>query len=102
MDPRDRADEVLARASARGAFVVTPDNAISPMDASATVRIPRELLDRTIREDPNPTAAIPQSAPQPDVPTWPQHEYGQLQPQPGVQQHPYQPQYPQQYPHPEG
>ena len=38
MDPRLRADEALARARARGAFVVTPDNATSPMDAANTVR----------------------------------------------------------------
>lgn len=44
MDPRLRADETLARARSRGAFVVTPDNATSPMDASTTQRIPREAL----------------------------------------------------------
>jgi hypothetical protein len=98
MDPRDRADEILARASARGAFVITPDNATSPMDASATVRIPRELINGSGQQDPNSTAAIPQSPPEPETPTWPQHEYGQVQPQPGVQQNPYQSQYIQQYP----
>ena len=44
MDPRLRADEALARARARGAFVVTPDNATSPMDLSTTQRIPRDVL----------------------------------------------------------
>lgn len=44
MDPRLRADEILARSRARGAFVVTPDNATSPMDASTTQRIPREIF----------------------------------------------------------
>jgi hypothetical protein len=45
MDPRDRADAQLARARARGAHVVTPDSATSPMDASNTVQIPRVVVD---------------------------------------------------------
>jgi hypothetical protein len=44
MDPRERADAILARARARGAFVVTPDSAISPMDAAHTVQIPRNVV----------------------------------------------------------
>lgn len=44
MDPRLRADEALAQARTRGAFVVTPDNATSPMDAAETVRLPRAVL----------------------------------------------------------
>lgn len=44
MDPRDRADEALARARARRAFVVTPDRATSPMDAQTTVQIPRAMM----------------------------------------------------------
>jgi hypothetical protein len=98
MDPRDRADETLARASARGAFVITPDNATSPMDASATVRIPRGLINGSAQQDPNSTAAIPQVMPEQETPTWPQHEYGHVQPQPGAQPNPYQSQYIQQYP----
>ncbi|CRK59737.1 hypothetical protein [Alloactinosynnema sp. L-07] len=45
MDPRERADAILARARARGAFVVTPESAISPMDASATLQIPRAVVN---------------------------------------------------------
>ena len=44
MDPRDRADAALARARARGAFVVTPDDAVSPMDAKNTQQIPRIVV----------------------------------------------------------
>lgn len=44
MDPRERADEALARARARRAFVVTPDRATSPMDAQNTVQIPRSMV----------------------------------------------------------
>lgn len=62
MDPRHRADETLARARARGAFVVTPDDAISPMDASSTVRIPRNLVNQASGSGPDPdaTGAFPQ------------------------------------------
>jgi hypothetical protein len=45
MDPRERADAALARARARGAFVVTPDDAVSPMDAANTVQIPRAVVN---------------------------------------------------------
>lgn len=45
MDPRDRADAVLQRAGAQGHDVVTPINATSPMDASATSRIGRAVID---------------------------------------------------------
>ncbi|CAM3622513.1 hypothetical protein KIPE111705_17425 [Kibdelosporangium persicum] len=44
MDPRERADAALARARARGAFVVTPEDAISPMDAANTLQIPRVVV----------------------------------------------------------
>ncbi|MEV4319282.1 hypothetical protein [Actinocrispum sp. NPDC049592] len=44
MDPRERADAALARARARGAFVVTPEDAISPMDAASTLQIPRIVV----------------------------------------------------------
>lgn len=61
MDPRLRADETLAHARARGAFVVTPDNATSPMDASTTVRIPREVIEGSVPDgtDPDSTVVIP-------------------------------------------
>jgi hypothetical protein len=44
MDPRDRADAALARARARNSLIVTPDDAVSPMDAAATVQIPRSVV----------------------------------------------------------
>lgn len=60
MDPRERADALLARARARGAFVVTPEDAVSPMDASNTQQIPRSVVDRIDRdEDPDTTAVVP-------------------------------------------
>jgi hypothetical protein len=62
MDPRERADALLARARARGAFVVTPEDAISPMDASNTQQIPRSLVNQIDRgEDPDITAVVPAS-----------------------------------------
>ena len=60
MDPRDRADALLARAQSRGAFVVTPDAATSPMDASTTQQIPRSVVDK-IDENPDTTAVVPAS-----------------------------------------
>src|SRR5262249_38652120 len=44
MDPLERADAALARARARGAFVVTPESAVSPMDAASTLQIPRVVV----------------------------------------------------------
>ncbi|HKR52306.1 MAG TPA: hypothetical protein VJT72_22560 [Pseudonocardiaceae bacterium] len=41
MDSLDRANQVLARARARRADIVTPDSATSPMDLTNTVQIPR-------------------------------------------------------------
>ncbi|MFR9731033.1 hypothetical protein ACL03H_17550 [Saccharopolyspora sp. MS10] len=93
MDPRDRADEAFARARARGAFVVTPDNATSPMDASTTVRIPRTVVaaaDGGTTESER-TTAIPQPAAgsqpqraeqnrQQDGYGWPAEDYGQQLP----------------------
>ncbi|WP_019855394.1 hypothetical protein [Actinopolyspora mortivallis] len=61
MDPRNRADEALARSRARGAFVVTPDSATSPMDAAQTVRIPRETVRELDGADPNSTTVIQDS-----------------------------------------
>ncbi len=59
MDPRDRADAVLARAQARGG-VVTPDNQASPMDAANTQQIPRRVVDR-LDTDPDTTTKLPSS-----------------------------------------
>ncbi|WP_236795771.1 hypothetical protein [Amycolatopsis sp. GM8] len=62
MDPRERADALLARARARGAFVVTPEDAVSPMDASNTQQIPRSVVDKIDHEgDPDVTAVVPSS-----------------------------------------
>lgn len=62
MDPRERADALLARARARGAFVVTPEDATSPMDAANTQQIPRSVVNRIDRgEDPETTAVVPSS-----------------------------------------
>ena len=56
MDPRERAEAILARARARGAYVVTPDSAISPMDALATVQIPRRVVREA--DDPERTSVF--------------------------------------------
>lgn len=62
MDPLERADALLARARARGAFVVTPEDAISPMDAANTQQIPRSVVNQIDRgEDPDSTAVVPSS-----------------------------------------
>jgi hypothetical protein len=61
MDPRDRADALLARARARGAFVVTPENATSPMDSSNTQQIPRAMVNELDLGDPDTTGRIPAS-----------------------------------------
>jgi hypothetical protein len=62
MDPRERADAVLARAQARGVFVVTPDSATSPMDSANTQQIPRAKITELDRgQDPDTTAQLPAS-----------------------------------------
>ncbi|MGW4483570.1 hypothetical protein ACWEOE_06995 [Amycolatopsis sp. NPDC004368] len=61
MDPRDRADALLARARARGAFVVTPDNMTSPMDASNTQQIARSVVKELDQQDPDTTTQLPAS-----------------------------------------
>jgi hypothetical protein len=59
MDPRDRADAILARARARGAFVVTPESAVSPMDAASTLQIPRAVVTAVDERDPEATMVVP-------------------------------------------
>lgn len=59
MDPRDRADAILARARARGAFVVTPESAVSPMDAASTLQIPRAIVTAADARDPEATMVVP-------------------------------------------
>jgi len=62
MDPRERADALLARAKARGGFVVTPDLATSPMDSANTQQIPRAKITELDRgQDPDTTAQLPAS-----------------------------------------
>ncbi|MCE7006051.1 hypothetical protein LWC34_24920 [Kibdelosporangium philippinense] len=105
MDPRERADAALARARARGAFVVTPEDAISPMDAANTLQIPRVVvssLDEQRADTDTMVVGHPLSDPQPTQsqpsPRRPQpYPSGQ---QPQAQQQP-QPQPPRQAPPPE-
>ena len=59
MDPRDRAEAALARARARGAHVVTPDDAVSPMDAANTLQIPRVVVDALDSGSPDTTMILP-------------------------------------------
>ena len=65
MDPLDRADAALARARARGAFVVTPEDAVSPMDAASTLQIPRTVVAEIDRAegDLGDTMVVSQSQP---------------------------------------
>ena len=62
MDPRERADALLARARARGAFVVTPEDATSPMDAANTQQIPRSVVNQIDHDEESMLAAIVQSS----------------------------------------
>jgi hypothetical protein len=67
MDPRERADAALARARARGTFVVTPDDAISPMDAASTLQIPRSVV-AAADQDENTMIIPADQIPQPSYP----------------------------------
>jgi hypothetical protein len=86
MDPRERADEALARARARGgAFVVTPDDAVSPMDAANTVQIPRAVVDAA--DQPESTMVIPAATVRAQMQQRPQDQnHQQGRPQQGQQQ----------------
>lgn len=96
MDPRDRADAALDRASTRNRWVVTPNNATSPMDAKPTVQIPRVVVDAVDprEQDPDTTVVLPGSVAAGQVPVPPQQQAPtqqlpqpqQSQPQPQVQQ----------------
>jgi hypothetical protein len=70
MDPRDRADAILARARARGAFVVTPESAVSPMDAANTLQIPRAVVNAADdrERDAETTMVVPAVRPQEELP----------------------------------
>ncbi|GAA3434485.1 hypothetical protein [Kutzneria kofuensis] len=90
MDPRDRADAALARASARNRWAVTPNNATSPMDAKPTVQIPRVVVDAADprEQDPDTTVVLPGSVAAGQVPVPPQQQTQQQQrPQQPAQQH---------------
>src|SRR5690349_20793009 len=63
MDPRERAEAALARARARGSYVVTPDDAVSPMDAKSTLQIPRSVILAAARMDDDPEATMVVPAP---------------------------------------
>lgn len=68
MDPRERADAILARARARGAFVVTPESAVSPMDAASTLQIPRMVVSAADERDSETTMVVPAVAPPQELP----------------------------------
>jgi hypothetical protein len=74
MDPRDRADAALARASARNRWAVTPNNATSPMDAKPTVQIPRVVVNAADprEQDPDTTIVLPGSVAAGQAPVPPQ------------------------------
>ncbi|MGH3971983.1 MAG: hypothetical protein ACRDS9_01455 [Pseudonocardiaceae bacterium] len=61
MDALERADEVLARARARRADIVTPDLATSPMDLASTVQFPRALVAEVAARtaEPDDTIIVP-------------------------------------------
>lgn len=82
MDPRDRADALLARARARGRNIVTPDNMTSPMDSSDTQQIPRTLVNAMDpRRDPDSTMILsPHQMGQQPAPRPPQQRPGQAMP----------------------
>jgi hypothetical protein len=71
MDPRERADAILARARARGAFVVTPESAVSPMDAANTLQIPRAVVAAADERDAETTMVVPAVHPNPPAPAPP-------------------------------
>jgi hypothetical protein len=92
MDPRERADAALARARARGAFVVTPEDAISPMDATSTIQIPRIVvssLDQ--RENDNEATMVVQHPLAQSQPTQSQPSPRPPQPHPYPHQQQHQP-----------
>ncbi|HEX4703954.1 MAG TPA: hypothetical protein VH352_17630 [Pseudonocardiaceae bacterium] len=100
MDPRERADAALARARARSAYVVTPDDAISPMDAASTLQIPRAMVTAADADHDQPDSTMVISN---DVITSGGHPAGTAR---GEVPHPHQypppvyPQTPQPYPEP--
>jgi hypothetical protein len=96
MDPRERADAALARARARGSFVVTPDDAVSPMDAASTLQIPRAVVHAA--EQLESTIVLPGGIARGHLPPRQQPPVRQPQPQPVQPHQPPQHQPPQGYP----
>ncbi len=75
MDPRDRADAMLARARARRGYIVTPEDAVSPMDAANTLQIPRSVVAAADHPpDVERTTSIPAPAPRGEIPPSPAEE----------------------------
>lgn len=103
MDPRDRADALLARARSRGAHVVTPDNMTSPMDSTATQQIPRAMMNALDQREHDPETTMILSADaiagRPQQP--PHHPQQQYQHQPPPQHQPHQPPHQQPPPQPQ-
>jgi hypothetical protein len=87
MDPRDRADALLARARARGSQIVTPDNMTSPMDSASTQQIPRTMVNAIDPRELDPESTMVISA-QMAAGGWPRPQQQQHQaPQQQHQQH---------------
>jgi hypothetical protein len=59
----ERAQEAIARASERSDEVITPDNAVSPFDASTTTVIPHADVVRRGPPDPDSTQRLPHGRP---------------------------------------
>jgi hypothetical protein len=57
MDPLERADRALAKAATRR-DVVTPETAISPMDAETTQEIPRTVIAAVAAQADPPTTPL--------------------------------------------
>lgn len=94
MDPRDRADAMLARARARRTGIVTPDDAVSPMDAASTQQLPRAVVSAADQPpDEERTTSIPPPQRDPGVTgdgrTRPMpHPRATSREQPGLQEQP--------------
>jgi hypothetical protein len=95
MDPRDRAEAALARARARGAHVVTPDDAVSPMDAANTLQIPRIVVDALDSGSPDTTMVLPTTGAEGQTqPLRAPAQHSVAPPNATAQQHPQHPQQP--------
>lgn len=50
---------MLARARARRGYIVTPDDAVSPMDAANTMQIPGAVVSALDDQESEPTSSMP-------------------------------------------